>query len=522
MAVHSFIRKIDSGEVIQQFGDGTTSRDYTYVSDCVDGILACLSSENPNSNNEIFNIGRGQPLRLSLFIETIANYLGKKPIIQVLPMQAGDVTDTFADISKANLAFGYSPKVTIQEGLRRTVRWYLKQFTEKGDYAKLAQRLASPCLQPLEHQNENQSERASLDLEPIQLSQAKLFGPVAPVDQLAVGPGRADQQHNAESQSPHPAAPSASSDQHVAPSSNSQSAAHVVEPFADVVSCTRLFNSHGVGLPEDTRAALCRWIQMSLQFSGLVAIAVDTTNNRSDLVEAVSQLIGSSLSAQLAARVHLVGVSPWSDFTPALNSLLLHAKKHSQLQFIFYSSVEIEAHPHHVRLLRQALMTDSRVLVCGARLDGMQFKESADKSSCVVDCTGVTTPWNTAAMWRTASLQRTGFLAVSDGITIQQESIAAAPLSVPGGVEEVVVIALQQRLFPDAALAIVCDVNSHLDNGQQKLVWHQSWQEANRVDYHARKMASKIGRAQAQLDLLQLLPGKVRHATAAEIESRMN
>lgn len=123
LAIAKFVRLITEGEPIPVFGDGSTERDYTYVDDIVSGFdkaLNWLIDREPGTC-EVFNIGNNRTVKLSYLIETLESALGKKAEIDRLPMQPGDVPRTYADISKAKAAFGYDPKTTIEEGVRKYV-----------------------------------------------------------------------------------------------------------------------------------------------------------------------------------------------------------------------------------------------------------------------------------------------------------------------------------------------------------------------------------------------------------------
>ena len=125
LAINKFTRLMLNDEPIPMFGDGTTSRDYTYIDDIVDGIIkSCNYVENNKDVYEILNLGNSSPVSLKEMINTIADVLGKTPNIQELPMQPGDVERTFADISKAKKLIGYNPKTSFQEGIENFVKWY--------------------------------------------------------------------------------------------------------------------------------------------------------------------------------------------------------------------------------------------------------------------------------------------------------------------------------------------------------------------------------------------------------------
>lgn len=124
LAIHKFAQLINAGKPIPVFGDGSTARDYTYVSDTIDGILACTKRE---FGYEIFNLGESQTVTLSYLIELLEKALGKKAIVDRKPLQPGDVPITFADISKAKAQLGYNPQVKIEEGIPRFVEWFRRQ-----------------------------------------------------------------------------------------------------------------------------------------------------------------------------------------------------------------------------------------------------------------------------------------------------------------------------------------------------------------------------------------------------------
>jgi len=125
LAIHKFTDSIYRGRPIQQYGDGTTRRDYTYVDDIVQGVLGALKYRR--TPFEIFNLGENQTTTLTDLIGSIENALGKKAIIEHLPEQQGDMPLTCADIDKARALLGYHPRVKISEGIPKFVDWYLKQ-----------------------------------------------------------------------------------------------------------------------------------------------------------------------------------------------------------------------------------------------------------------------------------------------------------------------------------------------------------------------------------------------------------
>lgn len=139
MAPILFTRAIDEGRTIQVFNHGNHSRDFTYVDDVVEGVIRV--SDQPaapaldwNSGKpdpaissapfRIYNIGNNAPVRLDDFIAAIESALGKKAVREMLPLQPGDVPDTFADVSELSKAVGYAPTTTVTDGVARLVAWY--------------------------------------------------------------------------------------------------------------------------------------------------------------------------------------------------------------------------------------------------------------------------------------------------------------------------------------------------------------------------------------------------------------
>lgn len=126
MAIAKFARKILDGETIDMYGDGSSSRDYTFVEDIVDGVIAAM--EKPIAF-EIINLGNSHAVRLKDLLSTLASITKIQPRIRRLPDQAGDVPITFASVAKAKRLLGYKPKARIREGIARYVQW-LKETHE--------------------------------------------------------------------------------------------------------------------------------------------------------------------------------------------------------------------------------------------------------------------------------------------------------------------------------------------------------------------------------------------------------
>ena len=124
MAYFGFTQKILSGEPIEVFGDGRMARDFTYIDDIVDGVVGVLDHPPADAEARIFNVGDSRPVELMRMIEVLEQALGITAEKIFRPMQPGDVTATYADISRLNALTGYQPKVTLEEGIPRFVEWY--------------------------------------------------------------------------------------------------------------------------------------------------------------------------------------------------------------------------------------------------------------------------------------------------------------------------------------------------------------------------------------------------------------
>ncbi len=124
LAIHQFTRRIYAGQPIDQFGNGRTRRDYTYIDDVIEGTMAALKYDGPLF--DIFNLGESETTRLKDLIAAIENALGKKAKINRLPEQPGDMPLTCADISKARKLLGYNPTTRLRDGLPRFIDWFLR------------------------------------------------------------------------------------------------------------------------------------------------------------------------------------------------------------------------------------------------------------------------------------------------------------------------------------------------------------------------------------------------------------
>ena len=122
LAIHKFAALISEGKPIPVFGNGTTRRDYTYIDDIIDGVIAATNYDH--SDYEVFNLGESRTVELNELISLLEKELDTNAIIDRQPPQPGDVPQTFADVSKARAWLHYDPKTEIEEGLHRFVEWF--------------------------------------------------------------------------------------------------------------------------------------------------------------------------------------------------------------------------------------------------------------------------------------------------------------------------------------------------------------------------------------------------------------
>jgi UDP-glucuronate 4-epimerase len=128
MAYFSFTRQILAGEPIEVFAEGKMARDFTYIDDIVDGVLAVLDRPPAGGEHRLLNIGGGRPVGLLRMIEVLEGLLGVQARKIMRPMQPGDVTATCADVAKLKALTGYAPQVTLEQGLPKFVDWYREYY----------------------------------------------------------------------------------------------------------------------------------------------------------------------------------------------------------------------------------------------------------------------------------------------------------------------------------------------------------------------------------------------------------
>ncbi len=124
MAIHKFARQIAGGETLTLFGDGSSSRDYTYIDDIVEGVVASVERVE---GYRVYNLGGSETTTLAELVDHLGRALGTKPRVEHIPMQPGDVPRTFADVSRAKAELGYAPRVDIAAGIDRFAKWFRAQ-----------------------------------------------------------------------------------------------------------------------------------------------------------------------------------------------------------------------------------------------------------------------------------------------------------------------------------------------------------------------------------------------------------
>jgi UDP-glucuronate 4-epimerase len=132
MAIHAFTRRLFAGEPIPVFGDGSMERDFTYIDDVVDGVVAAVDHVMGTETFDILNLGESEPIRLSRLVSALERATGCEATIDRRQVPPGDVDRTFADVSRARRLLGYEPSVGIDEGLRRFVEWYRRAMLKES------------------------------------------------------------------------------------------------------------------------------------------------------------------------------------------------------------------------------------------------------------------------------------------------------------------------------------------------------------------------------------------------------
>ena len=127
LAIHKFARRIAAGQPIELYGDGTTSRDYTFIDDILDGVVAAIDQPAPEPAFRIYNLGGSRPVPLAKLVDLLGAALGTKPVVTYGVEQPGDMKRTLADLKLSQKELGYAPKISMEEGIARFVDWLKKQ-----------------------------------------------------------------------------------------------------------------------------------------------------------------------------------------------------------------------------------------------------------------------------------------------------------------------------------------------------------------------------------------------------------
>ncbi|OQW92032.1 MAG: hypothetical protein BWK78_02875 [Thiotrichaceae bacterium IS1] len=225
---------------------------------------------------------------------------------------------------------------------------------------------------------------------------------------------------------------------------------------------------------------LQKWIDKALNYSDKVLIATDVTHF--SRLKYIENVYGSAL--------RILYVHPWISFTQPLNTLVETAMWIGATQLIL-QSIEVLVNEEQITQLGSYL--DQNTLVVGAKMTAKHAKHSGWQK-----LTGDSCPWNTLALWDVQKLGITGFLPLSSGHLDK----------IPGGVEEVAVISLLQKLYPDKCIAKVVNIG--------EIIWEHNITGDHRRKLHEKKMLSKAFRAAAQLSFLGIPPGEVHIITGEE------
>lgn len=262
-----------------------------------------------------------------------------------------------------------------------------------------------------------------------------------------------------------------------------------------LVVATRLHLGRASSPPSDERIhqllANLSVMLDSLDEDASVLVAVDATPKLEnyDYVQAVRSVLerfDGTVEETRKGKIQILPVTPWGNFVPALNALVLHAKCQLEADLIMFVSAEVSLSSATIRSLCDHITKEyDTVIVAGAAMNGHTYAGNGQ----IVSLTGRTTPWNTLCVWNLDKLSMVGFASVSD-------------LGASAGVEECVAIALLQKLFPNASTAKLVKL--------EEIKWEESFDDDERRKWHEKKMKSKLERATVQLELLNL-SGSVLH-----------
>ncbi|MBN3925421.1 hypothetical protein [Nostoc sp. NMS4] len=218
---------------------------------------------------------------------------------------------------------------------------------------------------------------------------------------------------------------------------------------------------------------LKNWCYQALEYTNYIVVATDSK----------SYTKTKRAIRDLGERVHTILVSPWKGIVNPLNSIICEANILGAERLVF-QSVEVYISSRDFEILNYHLKSDT--LVVGGKMVLSHGGTPGTKVIC-----GMTSPWNTLALWNLAKLNTTGFLGVSNGII----------KGIPGGIEEVPTISLLQQLYPNETQAKLVSLSD--------LSWITIWKDKKRENYHKEKMLTKSSRAEAQLNCLKIKPGYV-------------
>ncbi|KAI8927196.1 hypothetical protein BC831DRAFT_453163 [Entophlyctis helioformis] len=258
-----------------------------------------------------------------------------------------------------------------------------------------------------------------------------------------------------------------------------------MDPARSVLVAVRIhrINQQDKSVPVDV-SSLRRLVQQSAAYARQTAIAYPQPD--SVLERALLDAFEST------DAVRLLPVPEWGSFVPALNALVHHAA-HGGFKHILFQSVEAVCTEACMSAMLSIMDNSADTLVVGKAMQGHRFVAGSQQR-----LDGVTTPWNTLALWSVAKLSLTGFLMVAEG---------TLP-GIDGGVEEVSTIAVLQRLLtPQGARAVLLGMPLQERNGSQDSSaggWDTDWADEGRRAWHEKKMRSKVARPAAHLALLQL------------------
>lgn len=573
MAAFKFIKRIANGDSIDRYGDGSSERDWTFVSDIVNGIVRSL--DRP-LGYRVFNLGNGNPIKLNEFIEIahdeVQRGLGdqKLPLlINQKPDQPGDVPRTSADVSLAKKLLGYSPQVCLRDGLRRTVQWYIKAYMSKTRFDEICSptTLNEEGLN-LPHQIDRELFAEDVVDEVVVVDEKSgkkivdwntsgdpmdghspvggtLFVPRGGGNKITISPNTivesglklpatyerrlmiesSSSSEDDEEETETLDSPLSSFRTESKEETKGECRLDRVESrLKSVTIGTRIYRSKKRaanlandedGPAEDIRR-LEKFVESASRVTGRIAIAVHCAGEGGQKLLSEVRRLSESCAKRYVCEVECVALNQWGRVVPALNALVNVATRWKS-KHLLLASTEVRMTPRAARILQRALLISPENQKV-RRSSTHHIVSDTLVAGAVFDGHHEFKPSQrdavsltaTTCPWNTAAMWNLDRLALTGFLNVSEREDTS-------GMEEVAVVATHQRLWPHLSCAkLVALPKGHIQWSSVDV----NSDGAERVAYHRRKMASKSARSAAQLRLLDLpAHANVTHVDMSRVTS---